>query len=464
MSVPEWVQDSVFYQIFPDRFYNGNINNDPVNVQPWGSEPTTRGFQGGDIQGIIQKFDYLLDLGINAIYLNPIFSSATNHGYHTDDYYKIHKHFGTSQDFNNLRNLANSSNVKLILDGVFNHTGRGFFAFSDILENSADSPYLDWYHINKFPLDAFGEGEAKSYKAWWNLKPLPKLNTDNPKVRQYIFDVARYWIEQGIDGWRLDVPAEIDDDGFWEEFRNVVKSINPEAYILGEVWEADPRWVNDTHFDGLMHYPVRNAIMELLGHEGSISEFAKTIESFLSMYSPENLKAMYVPLSTHDTRRLHTKLEGNIEKIKLALLIQFASPGAPAIYYGDEIGLKGDKDPQSRHAFPWDENAWNIDLRNYVKTLIKIRKQYLSLRRGEMIFVFVHEGHCIYAFARTINEEKTLIVINSGAGSQKVDIPVISLSWNDGEEVQNLLSNELYSVKKGLLELYLPAYNGVMIA
>ncbi len=220
MSVPSWVQDSVFYQIFPDRFANGDPGNDPPNVQPWGSPPTIWDFQGGDLQGIIQHFDYLLDLGVNALYLNPIFHATSNHRYNTTDYYKIDPKLGDMGDFHALLDLAHRHNMRLILDGVFNHCGRGFFAFADVLENHQHSPYRDWFHINRFPVDAFSPGEARDYKAWWGIKSLPKFNTTNPDVRKYLLDVARYWIEQGADGWRLDVPNEIDDDPFWDEFRH----------------------------------------------------------------------------------------------------------------------------------------------------------------------------------------------------------------------------------------------------
>ncbi|HEY5271183.1 MAG TPA: alpha-amylase family glycosyl hydrolase, partial [Anaerolineales bacterium] len=219
MPPPYWVQDAIFYQIFPDRFANGDPTNDPPNLQKWGSTPTVWGFQGGDLRGIIQHFDYLLDLGITAIYLNPIFAATSTHRYNTSDYYQIDPKLGTLADFRALLDTAHRNDVRLVLDGVFNHVGRGFFAFVDVLENGENSPYKGWFHIKDFPLDAYDGGQPENYLGWWNHKDLPKLNTSNKQVRKYIFDVARYWIEQGIDGWRLDVPNEIDDDGFWAEFR-----------------------------------------------------------------------------------------------------------------------------------------------------------------------------------------------------------------------------------------------------
>ena len=221
MSVPSWVQDAIFYQIFPDRFANGDTENDPPNLVRWGSPPTSWGFQGGDLKGIQQKFDYLLDLGINAIYLNPIFQSTSTHRYNTTDYFKIDSKLGTLDDFHSLVEHAHRNQVRVILDGVFNHCGRGFFAFNDILENQEYSPYRDWFHIKHFPVDAYSYGEATDYLGWWGMKSLPKFNTTNRWVRKYLLDVARYWIEHGADGWRLDVPNEINDDTFWSEFRDL---------------------------------------------------------------------------------------------------------------------------------------------------------------------------------------------------------------------------------------------------
>ena len=186
-------------------------------------------------------------------------------------------------DFNAFLDVAHTNHVKVILDGVFNHTGRGFFAFADILDNQERSRYKDWYHIKSYPVDAFNGGNATTYEAWWGIKDLPKLNTGNPDVRKYLLNVARYWIEQGVDGWRLDVPNEIDDDQFWEQFRQVVKSANPDAYTVGEIWDGDDRWVGESHFDGLMHYTLRDAITDLLEEKAKLPAFVKKMEGFLEL-------------------------------------------------------------------------------------------------------------------------------------------------------------------------------------
>jgi glycosidase len=461
MPTPYWVQDAIFYQIFPDRFANGDTSNDPPNLQKWGSVPSNWGFQGGDLRGIIQHFDYLLDLGITAIYLNPIFTATSTHRYNTYDYYQIDPRLGTLADFRALLDTAHHNGVRLVLDGVFNHVGRGFFAFVDVLENGENSSYKDWFHIKNFPLDAYSRGHSENYLGWWNHKDLPKLNTSNKLVRKYIFDVARYWIEQGIDGWRLDVPNEIDDDGFWAEFRQVVRASNRDAYLLGEIWDVNPRWANDNHFDGLMNYPVREALLALLQGRETAVQFSERINVLFNSYNPNNLSAMYVPLDSHDTERFKTLVSGNTDKLKLAFLFQMAFPGAPAIYYGDEIGLEGGKDPDSRRAFPWKEANWNQGLRTWIRTLIAQRKRIPSLRRGDYLRLLVDDGQ--YVFARTLGEDKVLVAINSTSHSCKIEIPCTTLGWNEGRLAQGLLDGERYIVNGGKLSLNLSPWSGAWI-
>ncbi|MEA3351499.1 MAG: glycoside hydrolase family 13 protein [Chloroflexota bacterium] len=463
MTVPYWVQDAVFYQIFPDRFANGDVRNDPPNVHPWGSEPTVWNFMGGDLRGVIQHFDYLLDLGITAIYFNPIFLATSNHRYNISDYYRIDPKLGDMDDFRALLEVAHRNDVRVIVDGVFNHCGRGFFAFNDALENGEHSPYKDWFHISEFPVNGYDESKPGRYKAWWNFRSLPKFNTDNPAVRNYIFDVARYWIEQGADGWRLDVPNEIDDDTFWAEFRHVVKSTNREAYIFGEIWEADPRWVGDHHCDGLMNYPVREALMKFLQGEETACEFADRVEGLLERYPRENVYAMYVPLGSHDTERLMTLLGEDIGKVKLAFAFQFAYPGAPAIYYGDEVGMKGGKDPDCRRAFPWDREEQNEELRSWVKRLISLRKRMPSLRRGEYQHVFIDRKRCTYAFARVLGDEVVLVVLNASSSRRHLRLPVDALGWNDGRIVRDLLGTKEYIVSGDELIVTLKPWGGIWV-
>ncbi len=461
MTAPLWVKDSIFYQIFPDRFANGDPTNDPPNVQKWGSAPTIWGFQGGDLQGIIRHFDYLLDLGINALYLNPIFAASSNHRYNTSDFYQIDPRLGTLSDFHLLLETAHRHDVRVVLDGVFNHVGRGFFAFVDVLENGDQSPYKDWFHIRGFPVDAYSTGELKNYLAWWNIKSLPKLNTSNKQVRKYIFDVARYWVDQGIDGWRLDVPNEIDDDGFWDEFQHVVKAANRDAYLLGEIWDINPRWVDGKHFDGLLNYPVRDALIAMLQGRENATQFNNRMDRLFKSYSAETMSAMYIPLDSHDTERFLTVVNGNVDKLKLAFLFQMAFPGAPGVYYGDEIGLEGGKDPDSRRAFPWKESSWDNDLRAWVKILIALRKRIPALRRGDFHSILAEDDQLI--FSRTLGDERVLVVLNTCSRARKLKVSCASLGWDEGHEVNNLINNERYAVMHGQIYLKLDPWGGAWI-
>lgn len=463
MPVPFWVQDAVFYQIFPDRFANGDTRNDPRDLKPWGSPPTQHGFQGGDLRGIINRLDYLMDLGVNALYLNPIFLSTSTHRYNTLDYYQIDPRLGSMADFRALLDAAHDNHMRIVLDGVFNHCGRGFFAFNDVLENQENSVYRDWYHVKRYPVDAYTPGDADSYLGWWGLKSLPKFNTANPDVRKYLLGIARYWIEQGIDGWRLDVPNEIDDDRFWAEFRETVKTTNPEAYLMGEIWTADPRWVGDTHFDGLMHYPLRETLFEFLnGSFMTTTQFADKVESYLKLYPRQNVYAMYLPLGSHDTERVLTVLK-DLRKVRLAFAFQFAYPGSPAIYYGDEIGLQGGKDPDCRRAFPTDQATWNNDLRKWVQLLATLRRRLTPLRRGEYRRLFLDDKRRVYAFARSLGREHVLVALNGGPVRRNLQIPVGSLDWEDGRIVRNLFNKEEFIVSGDKLILNLEPWEAAWI-
>ena len=464
MTVPYWVQDAVFYQIFPDRFANGDPQNDPPNVKPWGAEPTIWNFLGGDLRGVIKKFDYLLDLGVNVLYFNPIFQATSNHRYNISDYYQIDPKLGDMHDFRALLEVAHQNGVRVILDGVFNHCGRGFFAFNDVLENHSHSPYIDWFHLNNVPPDAYSPGDADDYEAWWKFKSLPKFNTDNPRVREYIFEVAEYWIKEGADGWRLDVPNEIDDDSFWAEFRTRVKAINKDSYLVGEIWDGDPRWVGEGHFDGLMNYPLRSAVLDLLRDRIQVETFGKQVEEILGRYPRENTYAMYLPLGSHDTRRLMTKLAGDVEKVKLAFTLQFAFPGAPAVYYGDEIGLEGGKDPDCRRAFPWDREVWNQELRSLIRKLIHLRKRHIELRRGDYQEIFVEPRRGGFAFGRVLGDQAVLVAMNASDLKKNYRIPVDSLGWQDGQILHDLLSTRESIVSGDKLVLTLDPWEGVWMA
>ena len=383
MPFPTWTKDAIFYQIFPDRFCRSERYKAIGKFVPWDSKPTRENMFGGNLAGIVDKLEYIASLGVNAIYLCPIFKSNSNHRYHTVDYFEIDPVLGTLKDFDRLVKKAHKLGLRVILDGVFNHCSRGFFQFNSLMELGKNSPYVDWFHVHGWPLHAYSG--KPNYDCWWGFPALPKFNTDNPDVREYLFSVGEYWMKRGIDGWRLDVPNEIDDDSFWQEFRRRIKAINPEAYIVGEIWDEPSRWLKGDQFDGVMNYPLRRAVLSLLFDEKPISlaEFAKRLrEAFPAgrFGVPMNL------LGSHDTIRLASLPCSNLQRVKLALAILFFLPGAPCIYYGDEIGMEGGKDPDNRRTFPWNmlSDGRRSPVFRFLNELITLRNEERVLRDGKL--------------------------------------------------------------------------------
>jgi len=441
-QTPEWVKDAVFYQIFPDRFARSPSLPKPRNLEPWDSPPTRYGFKGGDLLGIAEHLDYLQDLGVTALYLNPIFQSAANHRYHTYDYYEVDPLLGGNDAFRALLDAAHQRGVRVVIDGVFNHASRGFFQFNHILENGAASPYLDWFTINGWPLHAYDHDRPPNYAAWWGLHALPKFNTDVPEVREYLLDVAVHWVEQGIDGWRLDVPAEIRDDEFWREFRRRVKGAKSDAYIVGEIWHDARHWLQGDQFDAVMNYLFTKACLSfLIGRElnaaltsgvgyypiqpTTADGFAWAIDNLLEMYTPQVTQVQLNLLDSHDTARLLTLARGDESALRLAWLFMMCYPGAPCIYYGDEIGMVGGKDPDCRRSFPWDERQWNHGLRDYLRRCIALRKAHPALRRGDFRRLYA-QGN-VYAFARQLGQETLIGVLNVGREPWALDVPLNGL-------------------------------------
>ncbi len=435
IQTPEWVKHAIFYQIFPDRFARSSRLDKHQRLEPWDSPPTIHGYKGGDLFGVLEKLDYLQDLGVTALYFNPVFQSASNHRYHTHDYYQVDPMLGGNAALRELLDAAHARGMKVVLDGVFNHASRGFFQFSDIMENGAASAYLDWFHVEGFPLNAYGGGKL-GYIAWWDLPALPKFNTDNQAVREFLWDVACYWLEFGIDGWRLDVPNEIDDDAFWQEFRQRCRRINPECYIVGEIWEDASRWLQGDQFDAVMNYPLTKAIFGFAAQKLNAEEiakcgyktigpldapgFARALEQVYSYPKAIN-EAQLNLLGSHDTPRALTVLQEDETALRLALFLLFTLPGAPCIYYGDELGLSANNDPDCRQAMPWhDEPSWNHDLKTYIKQLIATRKAHPALALGEWIVLHASDG--LLVFERIYDGEILIAVVNVNPHPIKIDV------------------------------------------
>ena len=468
-QTPTWVKHAVFYQIFPERYANGDSRNDPASVQPWGTPPTLHNLMGGDLQGIIDHLDDLQALGITALYLNPIFQATTSHKYNTYDYFKIDPHFGTLETFQRLVDELHKRDMKLILDAVFNHCGRGFFAFHDIVENGPHSPYVDWFHILKFPIHPYEGRFPANYRTWWDFRELPKFNTDNQAVRSYLLDVARYWIEQGADGWRLDVPNEIADHLFWREFRDVVKAVNPDAYIVGEIWKDGSPWLQGDQFDAVMNYLFRDLCTEFFAEKKlPAGEFGAGIDRLISLYHPEVTYAQLNLLGSHDTARFltmaHQAGDHALERVKLANLMLMIYPGAPCIYYGDEIGIQGENDPDCRRCYPWNnQQQWNQDLLSATKEYTALRHAHAALRTGHFTTLLADSNMNVYACARWNAEEQLLIVINNSETTWTLDLP-LSTAFEAASTYTTLAGDESYSVAHGKVrEVLLTPWSGLIL-
>ncbi len=407
------------------------------NLQAWGAPPTGHAYQGGDLLGVVEHLDYLAELGINALYFNPVFRSASNHRYHTHDYFQVDPMLGGNAALRELLDAAHARGIRVVLDGVFNHASRGFFQFHDILENGPESAYLDWFHVEDWPLRPYGGGKP-NYGAWWNNPALPKLNTDTPAVRRFIWDVARYWIEFGVDGWRLDVPGEIDDDEFWREFRRVVKAANPEAYIVGEIWGDAERWLQGGSVrcsDELWRIAgrvglLRRGTMDRHYRPGGFRlaplrarAFMRQIERLLALYPEAITQAQLNLLDSHDTARFIHQAGGDWDALRGALLFLMTLPGAPCIYYGTEVGMTGGPEPDCRRAFPWhDEAVWDRDLLAFTRRAIALRRTYPALRRGNFESLYAHEE--VIAFARQAGGSAAVVAFNAGHESRTISVDV----------------------------------------
>ena len=432
-TTPEWVKDGVFYQIFPERFANGDATNDPQEVVPWGETPNRNNYFGGDLQGILQNLDYLQQLGINAIYLTPIFEANTNHKYDTTDYLKVDPHFGDIETLKCLVQACHERGIRILLDAVFNHAGSKFAPFVDVLKHGESSSYKDWFHIHKWPIISLEESAYNyNYDMFAFEATMPKLNTEHPEVKKYLLEVAQFWVKEvGIDGWRLDVANEVDHQ-FWREFRNVVKQVNPDAYILGEIWNDATAWLQGDQFDAVMNYPFTEAIWNFVAKNRLDPEqFSHVVGKQLARYSQQASEISFNLLDSHDTPRLLTLCQGNKQKMKLAAVIQFTSLGVPCIYYGDEIGLTGEDDPDCRKCMEWDETQQNQELLQFYKRLIAVRKQLPALKSGSLRFLIAEAGGDVLAYERRLGQEEVLVVVNNSDLKQSVRLPVHHGTWLD---------------------------------
>jgi cyclomaltodextrinase len=418
---PSWVKDAVFYQIFPERFANGDPANDPPGTEAWGGKPRPDNFFGGDLKGVLERLDYLSELGITAIYFTPIFAAPTNHKHDTHDYMKVDPHFGDNELLKTLVRACHERGIRVLLDAVFNHCGRTFPPFVDVLEKGEASRYKDWFHVREFPLDV--KDGIPTYDTFAFVPTMPKLNTEHPEVKEYLLNVARYWIEEvGIDGWRLDVANEVDHQ-FWREFRRVVKAAKPDAYILGEIWHDALMWLQGDQFDAVMNYPFTNAVLDFFCRRSIDAEqFSHRIGALMAQYPLQVHEAAFNLLGSHDTERILTVCNGDKRLVQMATAFQFTFPGVPCIYYGDEIGLDGGHDPDCRKCMVWDEAGQDRQMFTFFQRMIALRKKHSALRTGT--FRFVKAEGSLVAYERRDEHERFVIAANVGGHPCSLELPL----------------------------------------
>jgi len=491
-EVPDWAQDAIYYQIMPDRFYNADPTNDPDANKPidFTGRIEGDGFYGGDLQGILKQLDYLRDLGVDTLYLTPVFASVTHHNYDIDDYERVDPEIGTDTDLKALADTLHQHGMRLVLDGVFNHVGIYFFAFQDLLRHQENSPFRDWFIVERFPVAV---EPNPTYWAWWNIPYMPKLNHNNPVVRRYLLGVIERWTrELSLDGWRLDVPNEV-PDVFWREFRPVVRRANPNAIIIGEIWDDAGRWLQGDMFDSVMNYVWRGAVLGFVAH-GNLkpSQFDQRMAQLRIMYPRQSLYAMYNMLSSHDTPRFRRECGGDLRRVRLGLLLQFTGIGAPAIYYGDEIGMDGGGTPDNRRPMRFELTDEERALRDYVRQLIALRKAEPALRRGEWQTLLTDDAKGVYGFGRYIEDALTsqprgrggeaaplshavregqgvranpvLVVLNTSAQPQTVELPVLgdSTRWRIAVSTTEF-EQAIYPATNGRVAITLPPLAGTVL-
>lgn len=570
-KAPEWAKHVVWYQIFPERFRNGDPSNDPTRARVGGPEGweisswtgdwykqadwekslgnkfrdgVFKRRYGGDLQGIIDKLDYLQDLGIGAIYLNPVFDAVSLHKYDTSYYHHVDRFFGpdpegdvdimeqedpsdpstwqwTSADklLLELIDEVHKRDMKIIIDGVFNHTGTDFWAFRDLQKNQEQSQYKDWYAVKSFNDPGTKKSEF-DYNSWWGFKSLPELkevdSTLVKPVREHIFAITRRWMDpngdgdpsDGVDGWRLDVPEEV-GKGFWKEWNALVRDINPEAYTVGEIWTTkSTEWVNGEIFTASMNYPFTELVQDyMIDQSLSPADFLTRLKNFRQNF-PEGAELVLQNLmDSHDTPRVASMVVNpgrefdekgkpedgfNVRKPtaderrvqKLIALFQYTYVGAPMIFYGTEAGMWGANDPDDRKPMLWQEfdyepeathpldkdrpvdaNKFDKNLFNWYKKLGKIRNQHLVMRTGDFQPLTVENEENVFAFARYLNNQMfAFVAINRSEKTRKIEIPMMNFEIKNGKHLENLLTGTRARVENEQAVITLPPVSGAVLA
>ena len=463
-SIPDWVYGSVMYQVFPERFANGRSEINPENTVEWGSVPTRLDFQGGDLYGVIDKLDHIESLGVNILYLNPIFLSGSTHKYDSWDHFKVDPTLGGDDGLRDLISNCHDRNIKVILDCSLNHVHPRHFAFQDLVKNGENSEYKNWFTIFDYPVrlihrphlyantykvgwdgneeeykrylektfdetkvpvevrDDDGPIVEPSYKAWWGVPDMPKVNFESKEARQWALDVTKHWIENfDIDGWRMDVAKEL-DFSFWKEFRDIAHKANKDTLLISEIFGDTSQWLQGDRFDGTMNYSFREAMTDYFATKRiNNKEFADSLANLYSMYSFEALSSCQNLLSSHDVKRFLNRCGNEEDGILGAIFLQATFPGIAGIYYGDEIGLGGADDPFNREPFPWhNEESWNSTILDYTKKLMNIKKSSSIFKYGR--FELLDDNEQFVAFRRILKDESMLCIINRSKSNDDFNI------------------------------------------
>ena len=402
IKVPSWAENTVWYQIFPTRFARGKIDFEPKDIIPWGKfgKEIAHGFKepryGGNLQGILDRLDYLGELGITGIYLTPVNLSSSQHKYNTDDYRTIDPELGGENAMQNLCLKAHEKGIKIMLDGVFNHSGFSFAPWLDVMKNGKNSRYADWFMVNDYDFvpPSWGEKSNSMQKKYYTFAFadfMPKLNTNNPEVQDYFIELCRDWVKKyDIDGLRLDVANEISHT-FSRKLKIAMDEEKKDFYLVAEIWHDAFPWLSSKEFDGSMNYPLQNAIADFcIDEKISAKEFEYAMNRCYSMYYRQTNRVLFNQMDSHDTMRIVNRCGQNRNRARQALALLFSMPGSVCIYYGTELLLEGGPDPDCRRCMPWKEIEKGLfaDDIEFMKNLIKLRKCNKAMASDEMEFLY----------------------------------------------------------------------------
>ena len=454
-KAPQWVKETVWYQIFPERFANGDPTNDPRHVRPWGSElPSRDNFFGGDLQGVIDHLDDLQSLGINGLYFCPIFKAHSNHKYDTIDYFEIDPQFGTKETFKRLVDEAHQRGMRVMLDAVFNHSGDVAPQWQDVIEKGEQSPYKDWYHIHQFPVtyketNDDEHAENLNYDVFAFTPHMPKWNTANPEVIDYLLSIATYWIREfDIDAWRLDVANEVDHH-FWRRFYEACQQEKDDFYILGEVWHNAQPWLQGGEFSGTMNYAYcENIAQYFFQQEINESQLASALNTQLILYRAQVNQMNLNMLDSHDTARLLYQAHENKSLARKALTFMFLQPGTPCIYYGTEYGMTGEHDPLNRACMIWDAEQQDLEMYHFVKKTIALRREnFALLSEGAITFDYDEKRH-LFAIIRKYGDETIIGIFNQSCDDIIVNIGIDNFILGENYQEQKIGANGYVVYKK----------------